>query len=220
MDALSAVRIASVLRGHLGLGTMSDARDVSDDLVRRYGEPHRRYHTAEHVGEVLAEVERLCSWGRPERPAVEVAAWFHDAIYDVAAPRGEAEAASADLATNTLVALGAEQEGPLVVEVDRLIRLTVGHVVEPHDAAGAVLVDADLWILSSPTERYDRYATDVRAEYAHLPDDVWAVGRGSVLQRFLDNIDELYRAGTREDQAARRRRAAGNMNRELAALSH
>lgn len=189
-------------------------------LRARYDEPHRRYHTGEHVAEVLAEVARLL----PTEPAadagaVELAAWYHDAIYDVRAGGGASEDASARLAASEVRAAGGTDA--LVAEVVRLIRLTAGHTVDPGDRSGAVLVDADLWILSAPPERYDRYVADVRAEYAHVPEATWRTGRGEVLRRFLDAAAAggLYTAGPEADRAARRARAERNLTRERSALA-
>lgn len=187
---------------------------IRSDLAQRHAEPHRRYHTAEHVQEVLAEIDRLS----PTPPAsVILAAWFHDAVYDVRAPSGGSELASADLAVASLAgAAGADLA--MLAEVHRLILLTAGHVVDRDDEAGGLLVDADLWILSSPTERYDRYATDVRQEYGHVPDDLWRAGRGAVLQRFLDESESLYGFGPEADRVERRVRALANLTRERDAL--
>ena len=103
----------------------------------------------------------------------------------------------------------------------RLVQLTAGHTVDAADRSGAVLVDADLWILSAPADRYDRYVADVRAEYAHVPDDAWRTGRGQVLDRFLAAAEagDLYTAGPPDDRAARRARAVENLARERAAPS-
>jgi predicted metal-dependent HD superfamily phosphohydrolase len=194
-------------------------RAGSDDLRARHAELHRRYHTGEHVSEVLAEVARLL----PSEPdadavAVELAARYHDAVYDVRAGGGASEDASARLAAVEVRAAGGDPD--LADEVARLVRLTAGHAVDPADRSGALLVDADLWILSAPADRYDRYVTDVRAEYAHVPDATWRTGRGQVLGRFLAaaESDQLYAAGPPEDRAARRARAVANLSRERQSL--
>ena len=36
-------------------GSLGGAADIVEDLRLRHGEPHRKYHTEEHVTEVLAE---------------------------------------------------------------------------------------------------------------------------------------------------------------------
>ncbi len=162
------------------------------DLVARYGEPHRRYHTLEHIGEVLELVDGT---------EVELAAWFHDVIYDTSAP--DSEARSAVYAGDVLRRLGAPVD--VVSEVQRLIELTASHTAADDDIIGQKLIAADLAILSSSSERYERYARDVRAEYAHVDDESWRVGRTSVLTSLLAvAVDEQARS---------------NLSRELAVLS-
>jgi predicted metal-dependent HD superfamily phosphohydrolase len=195
------------------------ARSVSDELRARYAEAHRRYHTLEHVREVLAEINRLLLHELEADPvAMVLAAWFHDAIYDVNVGSGESEQASADLVLDRLPALDATDRDVLAEEIARLVRLTAGHRCDRDDRSGAVLIDADLWILSAGRDRYDRYVADVRAEYAHVPDDAWTAGRGDVVRQFLARSDELYVAGPDVDRRARRTRATDNLRRELQGL--
>ena len=201
----------------VGLGVPAAAAgELTDDLVARYAEPHRRYHTGEHLTEVMGEVYRLlflvrCSAN--EASAVRLAVWFHDAVYDPTVASGGNEDASANLATAGLSSAGVPRS--LVSEVARLVRLTADHAVDPTDVAGSVLVDADLSVLASIPDRYDRYVRDVRAEYGHVDDDAWCAGRAVVLRRFID-ASPLYRIGP--DRAVRERGARTNMERELAAF--
>ena len=104
----------------------------------------------------------------------------------------------------------------VVDEVARLVLLTAAHDPAPHDAAGAVLSDADLEVLGRSPEAYARYVAAVRRDYAHVSDADWARGRGAVLDALLD-AERLYRTApgrTRWEAAARRNLAA-----ERAALS-
>lgn len=195
------------------------ARALHDEVLARHREPHRRYHDLEHVTEALAEVGRLLPHEPSADPAaVTLAVWFHDAIYEPTDGPGVSEVHSADLVLDRLPAFATTDRDRLAEEVARLVRLTASHTVEASDRSGAVLVDADLWILSSPPERYDRYLVDVRAEYAHVPDDAWVVGRGGVVERFLQHLPTLYSAGPPEDRESRRDHAALNLQRELDAL--
>ena len=195
------------------------AHALQAELRARYSEPHRHYHDIEHLSEVLAEAYRLL----PEEPradaaAVTLAAWFHDAIYEPGGGAGESESLSADLAIDRLPAFATTDRDRLAEEVARLVRLTIGHHVAATDRSGVVLIDADLWILSSTPERYRRYVDGVRAEYAHLPDEAWRAGRIAVVRRFLDHLPGLYGAGAFDDREERRDRAALNLQREIDAL--
>ena len=161
------------------------ARVLVDELGTRYDEPVRRYHTRHHVAAVLAALDDLA----PELPdrskaLVEVAVWFHDAVYDPRADDNEVR--SADLADERLTDLGmvpGDRD-----EVVRLVRLTAGHrpptVPDPRATA---LLDADLAILGAEPEAYDAYRRAIRREYGHLSDDQFALGRRRVVEGLLDS---------------------------------
>jgi predicted metal-dependent HD superfamily phosphohydrolase len=179
----------------------SDA--LARELLGRWREPHRNYHTVAHLAAMLAIVR--------ERPVVEPAVWFHDAVYD---PRAaDNEEASAVLAERSLTAVGAAQG--TVAEVARLVRLTATHDPRPDDHAGALLCDADLAILAADPAGYDAYAAAVRREYAHVPDEVFRAGRAAVLRRLLDR-PALYRVVP--ERAEWEPRAHANLTLELSTL--
>jgi predicted metal-dependent HD superfamily phosphohydrolase len=178
------------------------------DLVARHGEAHRRYHTIGHVAAVLDALDLLGA-GREAR----LAAWYHDAVYDPTATDNEAR--SARLAAAVLPGLGVDDR--TVTEVARLVELTKTHdVTELHDTAGAALVDADLSILGADERTYDTYAAGVRAEYAHVPDDLWRAGRPAVLRTFAERPALFHTAAARARWEAP---ARANLARELAALA-
>ena len=69
--------------------------DIGEDLLRRYAEPHRRYHTADHLHHVLDMVDELADG--QDLFLVRLAAWFHDAVYAIPAGQVSNEEASAIL---------------------------------------------------------------------------------------------------------------------------
>ena len=154
---------------------------VRDELIARYSEPHRRYHTVTHIEDCLAQVAASTDMDENQRTLMEVAIWFHDAIYD--ATRSDNEAESAKLAADRLAAEGAAQA--FIDEVVRLILLTAGHSVQADDVLGARLVSIDLSILGAEPDRYDAYAAAIREEYAHVPEPLYRAGRAAILGRFL-----------------------------------
>lgn len=178
-------------------------------LVAAYADDGRRYHHVGHLADVLAHVDALASAAADPR-AVELAAWFHDAVYDVHAPDNEER--SALLADAELAAAGVAPA--VVAEVVRLVRLTAGHAASPDDANGSVLCDADLAVLARDPDAYDVYARQIRDEYAHVGDDDFKAGRAAVLRQLLD-LPTLYRTAPAR---AWETRARANLTRELADL--
>jgi predicted metal-dependent HD superfamily phosphohydrolase len=200
----------------LGLGHPG-ATGVCAGLLARYAEPHRRYHGVAHLEAVLTTLDEL-SAARPaalERPAgpalaVRLAAWFHDAVYDPAAP--DNEEASAALARSELLEL--DVAGEVIAAVERLVLATKTHT-PCADAGAEALLDADLSVLGAPPEVYDRYAAAIRAEYAHVPDAAFRTGRQVVLAAFLARPTLFFTASGR---ARFEGPARANLRRELARL--
>lgn len=162
------------------------------DLLSRWSEPGRRYHTARHLVELFWALEELEGAGQIDDRQCSVArlaAWFHDAIYEPDAAPGENEADSAVLARDNLKQLGIGDEDMDVI--DRLIRLTAEHKADVEQPLDAAFQDADMWILSAPAERFDGYCSQVREEYAHVPDEAYRQGRAALLEPFLHR-DTIY----------------------------
>ncbi|TYB46751.1 HD domain-containing protein [Actinomadura chibensis] len=155
-------------------------RHIGAELDGRYGEPHRRYHTREHLTAVLDLVDELAAHAaNPD--AVRLAAWFHDAVYDP--ERADNEERSARLAARMLA--DTDLPEPDVERVVRLVELTASHAPEDDDPDGQVLCDADLAILGADPDRYAAYAAAVREEYAFVPDEFFKAGRAEVLNGLL-----------------------------------
>ena len=190
---------------------LSDQPQIRERLVTAYDDPARGYHDLRHLREVLEHLDDLVPADHPDRDAVVLAAWFHDAVYDVV---GDNEERSARLADAVLTQAGVPI--PLVEEVTRLVRLTAGHDPAADDLPGQLLCDADLAILAAGRERYDAYVAGVRQEYAEVPDADFRAGRKAVLEDLLAH-DTLFHS-----EAARERweeRARANVSAEVAALS-
>lgn len=191
---------------------LPDADTLGADLLARYAEPGRHYHDVEHLRRVLAALDLLDVEGEAHRPRlVALAAWFHDAVYDVLAPDNEAR--SAALAEQRLPAAGLTARS--VAEVSRLVRLTATHQPEPGDADGAVLCDADLAILAAGPEEYAAYTAAVRREYAHVGDREFRAGRAAVLEQLL-SLPSLF--GTTYGRLRWETGARANVAEELSSL--
>jgi len=177
-------------------------------LGDRYAEEHRAYHNAEHIAECLAWFDRVHELA--ERPAeLEVALFFHDAIYEPPASDNEARSAEElrQLAREAGVSIQAAER------IARLIESTATHEATSVDAA--LLSDIDLAILGSWPVRYARYERDVRREYAAVDEAPYQKGRAEVLRGFLERV-EIYR--TPRLAARLEAQARDNLSGALSAL--
>lgn len=189
---------------------LRDAEAVYTDLVQRLSEPHRVYHTLSHVQAML---KLLAAQAVPERATVELAVWFHDAVYDSPEPAGPGnEERSARLLQVTLQPLGVS--AAVLEHAASLILATRQHAPS-QDPACRWLLDADLAILGADESCYDAYARAIRLEYLWVPEDAYRAGRRRVLQAFL-NRGQLFQTG--ELSARLEASARANLHRELHAL--
>lgn len=185
--------------------------DLLADLAMRYAEPHRHYHTLDHIGALLA----LLAQHRPlahDTHAIAAAICFHDAVYDT--HRQDNEARSAELARTELARLGWHE--PATDKVVALVLATQHHDAALADADAQLFLDFDLSILAADPALYDAYAAAVRREYAWVPERAYAQGRSAVLQGFLAR-EHIFR--TPALHALWDAPARANLARELSALS-
>jgi predicted metal-dependent HD superfamily phosphohydrolase len=154
-----------------------DSQIWCTDLLKRYSEPHRQYHNIRHIEECLAEFEQVSS--QAEHPvALELAIWFHDAIYDPR--RSDNEEQSAILALKCLEQSVFRQKQL----VSDLILATKTHVAKNIPDA-PLLLDIDLSILGKPAARFAEYEAGIRAEYSFVPLALYAEKRAAILRSFL-----------------------------------
>ncbi|MER6009914.1 HD domain-containing protein [Streptomyces bluensis] len=207
-DALRSRWLRTLLAARGGAGH-PDPYPYADNLLKRWSEPQRRYHTLGHLTAVLDRIDELEEYA-DDPDAVRLAAWFHDAVY--LPERSTNEERSARLAERALPEAGVPQA--TTDEVARLVRLTVTHDPADDDANGAVLCDADLAVLAAAPESYARYAGAVREEYSFVPDDAFRTGRAAVLRQLL-GLPRLFRTphGEREWEAPARRNIVAEIER-------
>ena len=194
-------------------GAERSGEALFDELLTRHGEAHRRYHTILHVDDACLG---YLDWYRgsarhPER--VELALWFHDAVYDPRASDNERQ--SAQLARARLAELGLPHA--VVDDIEAHVLATARHSHGLPDTD--LVVDLDLSILGAPARRFERFEQEIREEYAHVPDLAFANGRRAVLSGFLAR-PEIYRVpALREELEQRARRNLERRVYELAELA-
>ena len=166
-----------------GIGTPPPA-GLQGALLAAWREPQRHYHTLQHLEECLDRFDTVRA--QSDHPCeIELALWFHDAVYDVHAHAygHSSEARSADWALRALAGAGL---APASCErVAALVMATATHA--PAAAPDAqLLTDIDLAILGAPPLRFAEYERQIRAEYAHVPAALFAAKRKAMLRGFLE----------------------------------
>lgn len=168
-----------------GLHAQGQGQELRDAILDRYAEPQRKYHTLQHLEECLALFDRVRE--AAERPAeVEIALWFHDAIYDLKASDNEER--SAAWARDELLRGGVQPE--VAARIHDLIMAT-RHTDSPLGGDEKVLIDIDLSILGASAARFAEYERQIRQEYAYVPGFLFRRKRRSILKSFLDRA-EIY----------------------------
>ncbi|BDI15131.1 hypothetical protein ANSO36C_09330 [Nostoc cf. commune SO-36] len=150
------------------------------DLVTGYSTPGRYYHTLKHIDHVLSTIQILQGY-TTNLAAVQLAAWFHDVVYDTEAQDNEQR--SADYAFDLLSNLGIPES--TITIVTRIILNTKDHQAAVDDYDSQVLLDADLAILATNQVLYGEYAHAIRQEYSWMAEADYITGRQQVLERFL-----------------------------------
>ncbi len=160
------------------------APTLFNQLDALYREQNRHYHNHTHVAECLTNLQPYRTLA--QNPAeIEVAIWFHDAIYDTRSPDNEEQ--SAAMAERTLSAAKADSQS--IARIASMIIATKTHQAGSTDEA--LMVDVDLGILGTPSHVFERYDDNIRREYCWVPEETYLAGRANVLSSFLDR-ERIY----------------------------
>jgi predicted metal-dependent HD superfamily phosphohydrolase len=145
------------------------------ELLVRYEEPGRHYHTIGHIRDVTAAID---AWYPDSPDWLVLAAFYHDVIYDPT--RHDNEVASAQFAVAQIGdVLGAHGD-----DLVRAIEMTAGHNPTTLDERDAALLVGDLIGMACSVERYRENTRLIRTEYAAFSDEEWARGRRSFIEKF------------------------------------
>jgi predicted metal-dependent HD superfamily phosphohydrolase len=181
-------------------------------LVRRYSEPHRRYHTWAHVLGCLEARRRITTAAMPD---VDLALLFHDAVYEPLARDNESR--SAEL----LVEEGRRAwiEESVLQRARPLVEATAHAAAAEVDSEEACIVlDADLSILGAEPSAFGEYERQVREEFHFVDARGYAAGRSAILRSFLERPSIfLTRRGHRLWESNARRNLERSLERLAAA---
>ncbi len=162
------------------IGAKGDPQRVYDDLVARYSEPHRAYHTIQHLRHGLDTFELVWPLSICHN-VVELAIWYHDAVYNTEAKDNEKRSAALAVEMVKKASLP-DSFGQLVYN---LIMATDPSAGVPNDPDARFIRDIDLSILGQPKKIFDEYDGQIRKEYEWVPEDVFFAERSKILDSFL-----------------------------------
>lgn len=164
-------------------------------VVSAYNGAGRYYHNETHLKDVLEKLDwaktaleksgEIKHLAAPEKQklfdTIELALWYHDAVYDAKAKDNEEK--SRDLFLQHAEKSGIPED--IKKEVAGLIDLTKHHK-NAKTLPERILTDCDLAILGASPAAFAAYDDGIRKEYAHVPATVYKNARRSVLKGFLD----------------------------------
>jgi len=151
-----------------------------DELIIRYTETGRYYHSLIHIETMLGDIRAYYNGQIPDE--LFFAAWFHDAVYNALLNNNEAK--SAVLAVRRLRQL--QVPGGIITKVENLILKTANHFdAEADDEITAVFLDVDLKIMGTDETTYKKYTEAVRKEYSMYPDMLFNRGRKKFIEKAL-----------------------------------
>jgi predicted metal-dependent HD superfamily phosphohydrolase len=179
------------------------------ELVERYAERQRHYHTLLHLENLYIELSAIkdlfLDWD-----SIVFALFYHDVVYKATANDNEEK--SAILAMNRLRQLGVVENK--IKKCEQAILATKAHSTS-HDGDINFFTDADLSILGKPWAVYEAYFKNVRKEYSIYPGLIYNPGRRKVL-RYFQQMERIFKTehfhGLYEEQARE------NLAREISIL--
>lgn len=181
-------------------GASGDVDGVYRTLQASYTSDDRAYHDFGHIDTCLARFD-TAKHLVDDADAVELAIWFHDAVYDTHAADNERQ--SADLAAKLLGSLGLEPR-----RIDRVhgLILATEHREEPADDEGKLIADVDLLGLADSAVAFDEAGRRIRHEYAWVDESEFQEGRRRLLARFHARPQIYYLPFFRDQYEAAARR--------------
>ena len=148
---------------------------VQDDLRRRLGGSDRRFHNLHHIYDCLRRFDEVASL-LFDRDAVELALWFHDAVYTPSDPENERLSAELFLTHSK----GAD---PVFRRRVCALILATRHQTESHSHDRRFIEDIDLAGFGSPWEEFMREGDLLREEFAAQSDEKYYTGQVCFLAR-------------------------------------
>ncbi|WP_179997832.1 metal-dependent hydrolase [Acinetobacter sp. YH12239] len=174
-----------------------DSISILDRLEVHYSEPHRHYHTVQHIVECMDHLQLVLP-NLKDPLSVSIALWFHDVIYEPKAHDNEQQ--SADMMLNII---SPHMEMRRCEKIYQWILATKEHRASV-DSDLNYLLDIDLAILGSNAKRFEEYQQQIHQEFSWVPSEIYTLKRNEVLNSFYQ-MESIYKTAyfhdTLENQA-------------------
>jgi predicted metal-dependent HD superfamily phosphohydrolase len=157
-----------------------------NEIESHYTGKHRHYHTLSHLENMLRELKEVQS-DITDWPVILFSLYYHDIIYDVR--KQDNEQKSADIAEQRMRTLGIPKKK--IEKCREQIIATRSHKLS-EDSDTNYFLDADLSVLGSPREEYEKYCHDIRKEFRLYPDILYKRGREKVIRKLI-SMDRIYK---------------------------
>lgn len=178
-----AARFAALWQRPIASPPSPDGADVYADLCELYSAPYRRFHNLDHIRDCLRKFDEVAPLLN-DRDAVELALWFHDAVYEVGATTNERRSAE------FFIELSTGARFTFRHHVCGLIMAT-RHARHIHGNDRGYMVDIDLSGFGLPWDEFIANGRKLREESAHVPEDQYHAGQLIFLTR-LQRRDHFF----------------------------
>jgi predicted metal-dependent HD superfamily phosphohydrolase len=158
---------------------LPEEREAFAALAAAYAEKHRHYHSGKHIEHCLRELDTALSIAH-DAAEVELALWYHDAVYDPYSSNNEERSADWACALLSRHHVNAARVGRV-----RELILATRHAAPASTPDAQLVVDVDLSILGAEAADYAVFEADVRKEYRWVPAIVFRRKRAEILESFL-----------------------------------
>jgi predicted metal-dependent HD superfamily phosphohydrolase len=151
------------------------ADEVQAELRQRLDAPDRRFHNLHHIQNCLRRFDEVASL-LSDRDAVEMALWFHDAVYKPSCPDNERNSAELFL----IRSCGAD---PVFRRRVCGLILATRHQRTANTNDRRFIEDIDLAGFAEPWDEFMREGELLREEFAELSDEKYYAGQVAFLEQ-------------------------------------
>mmetsp|Transcript_15680 Transcript_15680/g.26139 ORF Transcript_15680/g.26139 Transcript_15680/m.26139 type:complete len:275 (-) Transcript_15680:197-1021(-) len=202
-------------RCHTAWRELSDILHLSKSLSNKwwgvlqayFKEEQRHYHTFEHLTELLQFTQNYKHL-ITNYPVILLAIFFHDIVYNPQSGFNEED--SNDIFLQFVIDCNSKDVSQYATKVFAIIKMTKSHKLPPDaDFDMKFFSDIDMAILGSPSERYHKYAAQIRLEFSFVEFNTFCIKRSVFLQSCLSSDQPMF--STEMIQTACGQRARDNI---------